>query len=151
MGIGNLFQKDLCQHTPGLPALLYSCQATVYPHLLRRLLNTHRQVWLNLLWGTAPFSQILVCTRSCLWPQECFPSPVEFLQSNLTSLQNEIPWGFSDHLLGSQAWKSIVDHRTITRESIPKSDLLYSLRPKMEKLNKWSHSAVSDSLWPCGV
>ena len=69
-------------------------------------------------------------------PRVCFPSPVEFLQSNLTSLQNEIPWGFSDHLLGSQAWKSIVDHRTITRESIPKSDLLYSLRPKMEKLNK---------------
>ena len=147
MGIGNLFQKDLCQHTPGLPALLYSCQATVYPHLLRRLLNTHRQVWLNLLWVHCSFlpdpgvHKVLFVT-----PRVCSSSPVEFLQSNLTGLQNEIPWGFSDHLLGPQAGKSIVDHRTITKESIPKSDLLYSLRPKMEKLNKQSHSVVSDSL-----
>ena len=95
MGIGNLFQKDLCQHTSGLPALLYSCQATVYPHLLRRLLNTHRQVWLNLLWGTAPFSQILVCTRSCLCPQESVPVIKSHWPPKLNSLQFYRPFARS--------------------------------------------------------
>ena len=41
---------------------------------------------------TAPFSCILVHTRFCLCPPSvCFPSPVEFLQSNPTGLQSRIP------------------------------------------------------------
>ena len=40
-----------------MPGLLYSVfpaplQAIVNPHLCQRLLGTHRQVWLSLLWGT---------------------------------------------------------------------------------------------------
>ena len=59
-----------------LPGLLYSVpltpqQATVNPHLHWRLLDTHRQVWLSLLWGHCSF---------CLCPSTvCFPSPVEVL------------------------------------------------------------------------
>ena len=58
---------------------------------------------------TAPFSQVLVCTRSCLGPQESvFPSPGEFLQSNLTGLHSEISCGFSDICwvprLGNPLW-----------------------------------------------
>ena len=52
-----LLQKELCQHAPRLPGLLYSVpltsqQATVDPRLCRRLLDTHR---LSLLWGHCSF------------------------------------------------------------------------------------------------
>ena len=52
-----LLQKDLCQHAPRFPGLLYSMpltpqQATVDPCLYWRLLDTHR---LNLLWGHYSF------------------------------------------------------------------------------------------------
>ena len=48
-----------------LPGLMQSVsltlwQATVDPHLLQRLLNTHRQVWLNVIWGDCLF---LLCLR----------------------------------------------------------------------------------------
>ena len=50
-------------------------QATVDPRLCWRLLDTHRQVWVSLLWVTAPFSWVLVCTSFCLCPQESI-SPI---------------------------------------------------------------------------
>ena len=40
-------------------------QATANPHLCRRLLDTHRQVWVSLLWGH--FSFLLTLTTSQLW------------------------------------------------------------------------------------
>ena len=45
---------------PWLLRLLYSVllmpkQATVNPHPYWRFLNTHRQVWLSLLWGHSSF------------------------------------------------------------------------------------------------
>ena len=43
-------------------------QATADPCLCCRLLDTHGQVWVRLLWVTAPFSWVLVCTRFCLCP-----------------------------------------------------------------------------------
>ena len=50
------FFKRTYTSTPRLPELLYSVpltlqQATVYPRLCQRLLDTHRQAWLSLLWG----------------------------------------------------------------------------------------------------
>ena len=44
-------------------------------HASARLLVTHRQVWVSLLWGHC--SWVLVHTRFCLYPPRvCFPSPV---------------------------------------------------------------------------
>ena len=43
--------------------------ATADPHLCRRLLDTHGQVWVSPLWGPAPFSWVLVKPGSvCLLP-----------------------------------------------------------------------------------
>ena len=103
---------------PQLPGLLYSVpltpwQATVDPRLCQRLLDPHRQVWLSLLWVAAPFSQVLVHTRFCLCPPRvCFPSPVEVLESNLSGLQSQVPWGFSVFLPDAQVGKSVVGPRT---------------------------------------
>ena len=36
----------------GVPTLQ---QATANPHLCRRLLDTHRQLWVSLLWGRCSF------------------------------------------------------------------------------------------------
>ena len=50
-------------------------QATSDPHLHWRLLDTHRHIWVSLLWVTAPFSWVLMCTSFCLCPQESI-SPI---------------------------------------------------------------------------
>ena len=68
----------MCTHLYSV--LLTPQQAAVNPYLRWRLLDIHRQVWLHLMWGTTPFSWLLVYTRFCLYPpQVCFPSPVEVL------------------------------------------------------------------------
>ena len=58
-GDDDLFQKDLCWHTlaPGLlcPVPLTLGQAIVEPCFHWRLLDTHRHVWLSLLWGHCSF------------------------------------------------------------------------------------------------
>ena len=56
-------------------------QATTNLHLHWRLLDTPRQVWVSLLWGTAPFFWVLVHTRFCLCPPRvCFPVLCKFCQ-----------------------------------------------------------------------
>ena len=70
---------------PGLPGLLYSVsltlwQATVDPHLRWRLLDTHGQVWVSLLWGHCSFllgpgvHEILFVPCKSLFPQSCVSS-----------------------------------------------------------------------------
>ena len=60
-------------------ALLHSVpptlqQATTDPHLHQRLLDTHRQVWVSLLWGHCSFLLGQVHIRFCLCPPRvCFP------------------------------------------------------------------------------
>ena len=54
-------------------------QATANSHLCRRLLDTHGQVWVSLLWGHCSFLLVLVCTRFCLCPPRvCFPVLCKF-------------------------------------------------------------------------
>ena len=58
---GNLLQKVPCTHCLTLQ------QTTTDPHLQQRLLDTHRQVWISLLWGHCSFllgpgAQGSVCT-----------------------------------------------------------------------------------------
>ena len=74
----HLLQKDLCQNAGPPRTVVVSApdtwQATVNPHLHQRLLDSHRQVWLSLLRGPAPFSWVLVHTSFCCAFQEsCFP------------------------------------------------------------------------------
>ena len=89
-------------------------QTAVDPHLRQRLLDAHRQVCFSLLWVAAPFSQVLVHTRFCLCPPRvCFPSPVEVLESNLSGLQSQVPWGFSGPLQDSQVGKYVVGPRNL--------------------------------------
>ena len=67
-------KKDLCQHPASPRTVAFSapdlsaghCQPT---SLHQRLLDTHRQVWLSLLWGHCCFSWVLVHTRfhCALW------------------------------------------------------------------------------------
>ena len=72
---------------PGLPGLLFSValspqQVTVDPCLHKRLLDTHRQVWLSLLWGHSPLFWVLVhtmfsvCSKN-LFPQSCGNSVIK--------------------------------------------------------------------------
>ena len=77
-------QEDLSQGTPPellLPVLPSPQQATADPHLHKRPSNTHRQVWLSLLWAHCSFPQVLACTRFYLSPFQnlnlCFPQPCE--------------------------------------------------------------------------
>ena len=71
---GDLIQKDLCQH----PEALRKVPLTVDPCLCWRLLDTHRQVWVSLLWGHCSFllgpgghEVLFVPIR-----ESVFPSPV---------------------------------------------------------------------------
>ena len=76
-----------CHAGPATVSALTLQQATTNPRLQQRLLDTHGQVLVSLLWVTAPFSWALVCTRFCcesLIPQSesprvRFPSPVDVL------------------------------------------------------------------------
>ena len=55
-------------------------QATADPNLCQRLLDTHRQVWVSLLWGHCSFLmgpgvyKVLFVPSQCLFPQSCVSS-----------------------------------------------------------------------------
>ena len=57
-------------------------RATANPYLCQRLLDTHGQVWISLLWGhCSPFSWVLAHTSFCLCPPRvCFPVWCQFWQ-----------------------------------------------------------------------
>ena len=56
-------------------------QATANPRLHWRFLDTHRQVWVSLLWGHCSFLLVLVHTRFCLCPPRVyFPVLCKFWQ-----------------------------------------------------------------------
>ena len=85
--------KGLMLSLPGplLPVPLTPQQSTMDPHICQRLPNTHRQVWLSLLWGHCSFLMdpvhwiLFVPFRSL-----CFPSPVEFLWSHWPSMSDSL-------------------------------------------------------------
>ena len=58
-------------------------EGTVDPHLCRRLLDTHRHVWLSLLWGHCSFllgpgaHKILFVPSKSLFPQSCGNSVIK--------------------------------------------------------------------------
>ena len=82
-GGGNEDNGDLLQNVPC--ALLHSVpstlqQATTDPCLCQRLLDTHRQVWVSLLWGHCSFLlgpavyKVLFVPSKSLFPQSCLSS-----------------------------------------------------------------------------
>ena len=91
------FQRTSASMLP-LPGLLYSVpltpqQATVDPCLCWSLLDTHRQVWLFLLWGHCSFllgpgaHKVLFVPSKHLSPQSCV-SPV--IKSHWPSKSNHL-------------------------------------------------------------
>ena len=83
-------------------------QVITEPHLCQRLLDTHRQVWISLLWGHCPsllgpgIHKVLFVLSKSLFPQSC----------GFSALQSQIPWGFSVHLPDSQVGKFVMGPRT---------------------------------------
>ena len=79
----DLLRKVLCTHC--CIQCPWPCSRPLLTHTSARdSLDTHRQVWVSLLWVTAPFSWVLVhtsfvcvCVCVCVCPPRvCFPSPV---------------------------------------------------------------------------
>ena len=103
-----------------MQALLYSMpltpwQVSVDPRLCLKLLDTHRQVWLSLLWGHCSFllgpsaHKVLCVLSNSLFPQSCVSSVIKSLwPSKSNSLWFSVP--FPD----LQVRKSVAGPRTFT-------------------------------------
>ena len=95
--------KRIYASTLGLPGLLLSMslspeQATVNPQLHQRLLNTHRQVWLSLLWGHCSFllDPGIHKDFACVCALQVSVSPVlwKFYNQTLLNLKVRFPGDF---------------------------------------------------------
>ena len=66
---GDLLPKDLCQHIVSPRTVVFSAPDPTAGHCQptppQRLLDTHRQVWLSLLWGHCSSLLGPVCSRFC--------------------------------------------------------------------------------------
>ena len=66
-------------------------QATTDPHLHQRLLDTHKQVWVSLLWGHCSFlldpggHKVLFVPSKSLFPQSCLSSGSSKVRLTVTS------------------------------------------------------------------
>ena len=70
-------------------------QATADPHLRQRLLNTHGQVWVSLLWGSLLLSPGSWCTQSfvCALQESVSPVLCKFWQLYCGVNGNHLPRG----------------------------------------------------------
>ena len=93
-GGGNEDNGDLLQNVPctlrhSVPPTLQ--QATADPRLCQRLLDTHRQVWVSLLWGHCSFvlgpgvHKLLFVPSKSLFPQSCVSSGGSVVELMATS------------------------------------------------------------------
>ena len=91
VGNGNLLQKGLCQHTAPITVVFSAAdpwKAIVKPHLCQRLLDTHKHVWLSLLWGHSSFQLGSWCVQGFVCALQGSISPV------LWKFCNQIPLAF---------------------------------------------------------
>ena len=84
-------------------------QATVDPRHHQRLLDTHRQVWVSLVWGHCPFLLGPGDARFCLCPPRvCFSSPCRFCNQILLTSKVKFSGGFQSFCqsprLGNLLW-----------------------------------------------
>ena len=104
-------------HLPGLLLLvsLTPWQATVNPRRCQRLLNTHRQFWLSVLWGHCSFllgpgvHKVLFVPSKNLFPQSCGSSVIK---SRSPSKSDSL--GILSPFAGSPGWKVCCGPRTFT-------------------------------------
>ena len=105
---GDMFSKSLIQFSV-VPSLFLSWGLCLH----WRLLDTHKQVWLSLLWGHCSFllapgaHKVLSVPCKSLFPQSCGTSVIK---SHWPKKSNSL--GFSVPLLDPQVGKSIVGPRT---------------------------------------
>ena len=106
----DLLRKDSCQYCC-IQCLLTPQQASVDPRLSWRLLDTHRQVWLSLLWDHCYFllgpgvHKILFVSSKSVFPQSCGSSVIKsHWPSNYL--------GVLSTFARSQVGKSVVGPRT---------------------------------------
>ena len=116
-GKGDLPQKDLCTHLYSV--LLTLQQAAVKPHLRWRLLDTHRQVRLHLMWGHYSFllasgaHKVLFVPSISLFHQSCGSSVIKsHWPPKSDSLGGGDRGGFLVPLPDPQVGKSVVGPRT---------------------------------------
>ena len=81
------------------------------------------------------------CSNRQIWPWS-----TEWSRAKTNRLLPRECTGHSKHPLQTTQEKTL--HMDITRWSIPKSDWLYSLQPKMEKLYTVSKNKTGSWLWP---
>ena len=92
---GDLLPKDLCQHIVSPRTVVFSAPDPTAGHCQptppQRLLDTHRQVWLSLLWGHYSFllapgeHKVLFVPSKSLFPQSYGSSVIKspwLLKSN---------------------------------------------------------------------
>ena len=108
-------------------------QATTNPHLCQRLLDTHGQVWVSLLWGH--YSLLLVHTSFCLCPPRvCFPVLCKF-------------WHLYDGLMATSSKRVYAKPRsTAPRAPVPAAVHCWPIPPQF--------SSVAQSyltMWPHGL
>ena len=145
-------------------------QATTDPFLYQRLLDTNGQVWVSLLWSYCSFLlgpgvyKILFVPSKSLFPQSCLCSGASKVGLMATSSKRAyaIPMSVAPKAPAPVAvycWP-VPPQETLKHSSGSAS--VGSLGPGAHKVSlnppsvsggygKWSHSVMSDSLWPHGL
>ena len=129
-----------------LPGLLYAVPLTPWQATVTHTFagdSQHSQVSL----AQSPVGSLLLssaswCTQGFVVPSKS-PSHVEVLKSNPTSLQSQIPWGFSVSLPNSQVGKSIVGPRTFPTGQEP---LSYHCSPVCGSSAQWLYGGANRDL-----
>ena len=121
-----------CHAGPATVSALTVQQATTNPRLQQRFLHTHRQVWVSLLWVTAPFFWALVCTRFCCALRES-DSPVLWTFWQLCS---GLMVNFSKRAYA-------IPRSTAPRVPVPAAVHCWPVSPQ----DTPKHSSVSVSVW----
>ena len=108
---GDLLQNVLCMHCH--TQCLQPCSRLPLSHASVRILDTHRQVWVSLLWGHCSFllgpsvHKILFVSSKSLFSQSCVSSVIK---SHSPPKSNSL--GVLSHLPDPQVGKSVVGPRT---------------------------------------
>ena len=106
-----------------MPALWNSApltpqQATVNPCLCQELLDTHKQVWLNLLWGHCPFllapgvHKVLFVPSKSLFPQFCGNSVIKYHWPPTSNSLRVL-----SHFSGSPGWGICCESQFLTAQA----------------------------------
>jgi len=108
-------------------------QATADPHLCQRLLDTHEQVWVSLLWGHCSFLldlgayRVLFVLSKSLFPQCCVSSGSSMVGLMATPPKGLMPYPGLLHPEPLPPWQAIVDPYLSRRHSDTQKHVWISL------------------------